>query len=566
MIRFETKLLSSLVKVFPKEEPCSSMTKNVSALRGEVFSFQVAYRTNAHRIPVAVEAESCLKRFITLRSVENVPVEWMPDAVDEDVVGTVPGMYPDILRELDNGKLNSVWDHWRSIWVTVRIPKSCKSGKYDIKISFKYFDCDPAVNKEFTFSETLTLEVLNVLLPEQKLKCTHWFHTDCLAGYYNVEVFSPEYWKIVGSFMKSAASHGINMILTPLFTPPLDTAPGGERKTVQLVKVKKEKKGYSFDFSLLGKWFLLAEKSGIKYFEMSHLFTQWGAAAAPKIMAEVNGKEKRIFGWDTKSDSKEYQEFLQAFLPRLTAYIKRKGYADKVYFHCSDEPNDTHIATYGTAAALLRKYLASFTIFDALSNAEFFKKGFVTVPVPCENHLEDFMKLSVPERWTYYCCGPRVGYSNRFIYMTSSRNMVIGLLFYKYAVEGFLHWGFNFYNSYHSLFLIDPYKSVCSDFTFPAGDGFLVYPGKGGIPEDSIRYEVFFEGLQDQRSLQLLETKMGRKETEKFLIRLCGGTLKMAEYPQGEEKILAIRNEINKKLKKYFSEEGMKTTSKTKKK
>ncbi|MBR2364068.1 MAG: DUF4091 domain-containing protein [Lentisphaeria bacterium] len=553
MVEFKTKLLSSLVKVFPKEEPSSAVKKNTTALRGEVFSFQVAYRTNAHRIPLTVEVESPLKRSITFRSVENVPVEWMPDAIDEDVVGTAPGMYPDILRELDNGKLNSVWDHWRSIWVTVRIPKSCKSGKYDIKISFRYFDKDPEVNKEFCYSETLSLEVLDAVLPPQQLKNTHWFHTDCLSNYYNVEVFSEEYWKIVGAFMKNAADHGINMILTPLFTPPLDTAPGGERKTVQLVKVKKDKKGYSFDFSLLGKWFLLAEKSGIKYFEMSHLFTQWGAAAAPKIMAEVNGKEKRIFGWDTKSDSKEYQEFLQAFLPRLTAYIRRKGYAHKVYFHCSDEPNDAHISTYGTAATLLRKYLGDFPVFDALSNAEFYKKGLVTIPVPCENHLDDFMKLSVPERWTYYCCVPRTGYSNRFIYMTSSRNRVMGLLLYKYGVEGFLQWGFNFYNSFHSLFPIDPYKSVCSDFTFPAGDGFLVYPGKGGIPEDSIRHEVFFEALQDQRSLQLLETKMGRKETEKFLVRLCGGTLGMADYPEGEEKILAVRAEINKKLKKYFS-------------
>ena len=264
MIQFQTKLLSSLVKVFPKEEPCSTVKNHAGALRGEVFSFQVAYRTNAHRIPVAVEAESVLKRYITLRSVENVPVEWMPDAIDEDVVGTAPGMYPDILRELNNGKLNSVWDHWRSIWVTVRIPKSCKSGKYDIRISFRYFDKDPEVNKEFCYSETLSLEVLDAVLPPQQLKNTHWFHTDCLSNYYNAEVFSEEYWKIVGAFMKNAADHGINMILTPLFTPPLDTAPGGERKTVQLVKVKKDRKGYSFDFSLLGKWFLLAEKSGIK--------------------------------------------------------------------------------------------------------------------------------------------------------------------------------------------------------------------------------------------------------------------------------------------------------------
>ena len=554
MIEFRTKLLSSLVKVFPKREPAGTAFDKASALRGEVFSFQVAYRTNGHRIPLHVETESPLKRFIRLRSVENVPVEWMPDAVDEDVEDNTPGIYPDILRKLEKNTILSVWDHWRSIWVTVRIPENCPAGRYGIKISFKYTDSTPeGAKEEVTHSETLLLEVIDAVLPPQKLKNSHWFHTDCLMNYYGVEAFSPQYWKIVEAFMKNASKHGINMILTPLFTPPLDTAPGGERRTVQLVKVKKGKKGYSFDFSLLGKWFLLAEKCGIKYFEMSHLFTQWGAAFAPKVLAEVNGKEKRIFGWETKSTSKEYKEFLQALLPRLAANIRKKGFAGKVYFHCSDEPHEEHLATYGAASEILRRYLGDFPIFDALSRPDFFKKGLVSIPVACENHLEEFMDLPVPERWTYYCCAPRTEYSNRFIYMTSSRNRVMGLLLYKYGVEGFLHWGFNFYNSFHSLFPIDPYKCVCSDFTFPAGDGFLVYPGPGGVPEDSIRHEVFFEGLQDQRALQLLEAKTGRKSVEKLLLALCGGTLKMNQYPKGEAKILAIREEINRKLKKVFS-------------
>lgn len=553
MIEFKTKLLSSLVKVFPKGEPAGCEMKEATALRGEVFSFQMAYFTRAHRIPLYVEVESALKRYIQVRSVENVPVEWMPDAIDEDVVGTAPGMYPDLLRELENGKLDSVWEHWRSLWFTVRIPKNCKSGKYSIKVKIRYFDNDEQINKDVTAEEELVLEVIDALLPPQTLKNTHWFHTDCLSNYYHVDVFSAEYWKITGSFMKSAAAHGINMILTPLFTPPLDTAPGGERKTVQLVKVKKEKGKYSFDFSLLGKWFLLAQECGIKYFEMSHLFTQWGASATPKIMAEVDGKQKRIFGWETKSDSREYTEFLHAFLPRLTAFIRKKGLEKNVYFHCSDEPSEIHLGSYEKASSLLRKYVEGFPVFDALSKTDFYEKGLVTIPVPGESHLDEFMKFSVPERWTYYCCGPRTGYSNRFIYMSSSRNRVFGILLYRYAVEGFLHWGFNFYNSFHSLFPVDPYKSVCADFTFPAGDAFLVYPGKKGIPEDSIRYEVFYEALQDQRSLQLLETKMGRKETEKFLLKLCGGKLEMADYPKGEENMLAVREKINKKIKKCFS-------------
>ena len=77
--------------------------------------------------------------------------------------------------------------------------------------------------------------------------------------------------------MRTAASQGVNMIFTPLFTPALDTLIGGERTTVQLVKVYKRSDGYSFDYSLFHRWIELCKEVGFEYFEMSHLFAQWGA-------------------------------------------------------------------------------------------------------------------------------------------------------------------------------------------------------------------------------------------------------------------------------------------------
>jgi hypothetical protein len=82
------------------------------------------------------------------------------------------------------------------------------------------------------------LKSFSAKLPKQKLIRTEWFHSDCLSTYYKTEAWSEKHWAAVGSFMKNAADHGINMILTPVFTPPLDTAVGGERPTVQLVDVK----------------------------------------------------------------------------------------------------------------------------------------------------------------------------------------------------------------------------------------------------------------------------------------------------------------------------------------
>ena len=124
-------------------------------------------------------------------------------------------------------------------------------------------------------------------------------------------------------------------------------------------------------------------------------------------------------------------------------------------------------------------------------------------------------------------------------------------MLYIYEVEGFLHWGFNFYNSQLSAFRIDPYRSTDSGGYFPAGDPFLVYPGKNGIPEDSIRAEVFYEALQDQRVLNKLEALVGREKVEKAMNKLSPtGQMRMAEYPKGERSVLNVRATINRMLKK----------------
>lgn len=90
-----------------------------------------------------------------------------------------------------------------------------------------------------------------------------------------LETFSEEHWAIIEKYVQTAVKHGINMILTPLFTPPLDTEVGGERPTVQLVDVESHSDTYIFDFSKLKRWVDMCRNNNIEYFEFSHLFTQW---------------------------------------------------------------------------------------------------------------------------------------------------------------------------------------------------------------------------------------------------------------------------------------------------
>ena len=550
-MKIKTKFCSSLAKILPGEEPLTEIRRG-TALRGERFSFQLAYRVmDEWRGQLDVRAESPFGSRVRIRKVGLVPVEYTGVAFDEDVISRDPGLYPDVLSDLDPEGAPAL-PSWRSLWFTVDVPAECRPGVYDLRISLRCGWPHYEVPEEADCgSRTFKLEVLDAVIPEQKLKNTHWFYADCLATYYRVPVFSEEHWRIIGNFMKNAAGHGINMLLTPVFTPPLDTKVGGERPTVQLVDVACSKGKYTFGFKRLERWIALAQEAGIRYFEISHLFTQWGALFSPKIVAKVNGKEKRIFGWDVKASSAEYRQFLAAFLPELAAFLKKKKLQEYTYFHCSDEPNPEHLDQYKADKEIMTRHLKGFRIMDALSNVKYYKDGIVTTPVPGETHLEEFLAAGMKERWTYYCCNPTTVYSNRFIHMPSARNRIFGALLYRYGIEGFLHWGFNFYYSGHSRFPIDPYRCNDSGYFFPAGDAFLVYPGKDGIPEDSIRHEVFYEALQDQRVLEKLGSLIGRTKVLKELDKLSpSGKMKMDRYPKGEKAVAAVREKINLLLRK----------------
>ena len=87
---------------------------------------------------------------------------------------------------------------------------------------------------------------------------------------------------------------------------------------------------------------------------------------------------------------------------------------------------------------------------------------------------------------------------------------------YLNGASGFLHWGFNFYNSYLSKEEIDPFMTTDAGGFFQSGDSFVVYPARDGV-WDSLRLEVFSDGLEDYRALKTLERQRGRAFTESLL-------------------------------------------------
>lgn len=530
--------ISSLDKIFNgnKYTPVSKYT----ALGGERFSYQLMIEASVSR-PATVTVNSPLAEYIKIYREREVfcdlPSYDRPDSFDEDYLTHAPAMIPDALEELGCGGRVRIGNGACILWVRCDVPSGMKPGSYDISVTVSDDDGNEA-------SAVMTAEILGINLPESDLKYTQWFHTDCISSFYNTEIYSERHWQLIDSFIAEAADCGINMLLTPIHTPPLDTAVGSERPNVQLVKISEKNGKYSFDFSLFERWVGICRSHGIKYFEMPPFFTQWGAKAAPNIY--VNGEHK--FGWDTDSCSEEYINFLRQYITAVADELKTLGICDNTYFHISDEPDTRSIEIYEMCSDIIKSIDKNLKVIDALSEVDFYQKGLVKIPVPASNAIEPFLKEDIKERWVYYCCGQGCGVSNRFMAMSSYRNRIIGVQLYKFGISGFLHWGYNFYYSQFSEYKVNPYLTTSSDGAFPSGDPFSVYPGENGaIP--SVRAFVFYEALQDAALLKLLESKKGREGVVKLIDETAGFDVRFSEYPKDEQYLFKLRERIIDELR-----------------
>lgn len=543
---YEFKLLSALYKVFPEEEPQEDFSVPLTALQNETVSFQAAYK-----IPspgegcLRVAVESPISGRVRLRTVELAPSRFPGDPSwnDGNYSHLRPGLFPDILREVgENGVLGGTPGQWRALWVDVE-PGGLPAGEYPVCLCFS----NPAGEVGCL---TATVSVLAARLPEQELMHTEWFHTDCLADYYGLQPWSEEHWEVVGNYVALMVKRGINMVLTPIFTPPLDTEIGGERTTVQLADVYTQPDGgYRFGFDRLRRWFDLCLEKGIKWFEFSHLFTQWGAKAAPKVMATLpDGTQKRIFGWDTPAVGGAYTVFLRAFLPALTAQLNAWGLAGRCRFHISDEPSEEQVEAYRAAKQSIADLLEGFVCMDALSNYEFYARGIVTDPVPSTDHIEHFLENKVENLWTYYCVGQQKDVCNRFFAMPLARCRAIGLQLYKFNIAGFLQWGFNFYNTTGSARHINPYEVTDAGGLLPSGDPFVVYPGPDGVPEESIRLMAMYQALCDLRALKKLEALAGRAHVLALMEDGLEQPITFACYPKEAAYYLSLRERVNREI------------------
>ncbi len=543
----EIKLIHSLEKILRNHEPMLT-EENGIMLANEVYHFQIAIlldgSSTLHGCRVVMEG--ALTPFITLRDEGYVSCATASEFRDDGYINDGYGVFPDILRPFGNLGLVLRSREWHAVWVTVGAGKPIPPGKYETTFHI--------LKKDGTLLGSVRhkLKVLRIRLPETDLRITDWIHYDCIAARHDVRVFSRPFYRIFRQYLRSYICEGNTMLYVPLFTPPLDTEVGTERMTVQLVDVYEEDGGYRFGFDKLRRFIRFALKEGVRYFEFSHLITQWGGKACPKIEIHTANGVKNMFGWDVPSDDLRYFRFLDAFLPALVREIQELGIADVSYFHLTDEPTEKSVDIYKKCRELLKLHIGDLPIMDALGVYTFYEEGLVDTPVPSIDVFPRFRDNKVSEMLVYNCLG-QAGHNltNRFIAMPSYRTRILGMMLYRAEVAGYLHWGYNFYNSALSLEKnLDPYAVNDAGGAFPPGDAFIVYPTADGVLS-SLRYETVRDGYQDYRALMLLASAVGKPRVFSMLDDF--GVRNFNEYPDAPACFIKFRETIYHEIESVYS-------------
>lgn len=549
----KTKIVSSQIKAFIDDRiDAFSECRELCALGGETVSFQLLYVDEGDEylpvrpfVRVGLSGELC--KHATLRDVRFVPVDRPvnPIKFDAQYLRTEPGIYPDLLTPIRyGGKVCPSRDKLRSIWIDVEIPCDF-SG--DTRLTVELY----VENSDIKVEESIKINVIAASLPEQELLFTQWFYADCLASYYNVEAFSEKHWNIIENFVRLAVKRGRNVIYTPLLTPSLNVIPDYYRNPTQLVRVERNNGKYSFDFSLLDRWIDMCDGLGVKMYEFSHFYQQDKAYHAAHVYATVDGEYRRLFGWETLSTDPEYVRFLRELICALIARLKERGDDKRCIYHISDEPDLANLEQYKKVKSAIIDLIGEYRIIDAVSDFEFYETGALDNPVPTLSFAKRFIDAQIPKLWVYYACCELVDYTNCYVAMPSWRTRSLGFQLYKYEnIEGFLHWGYNYYNNAKSGNAINPYVDLGGEDWVPAGDTFAVYPGEDGAPLESLRMLTLEEAMQDYRAMKLAEKYYSHAEVVAEIEKVLGEEISFERCARSEQEMLDIRSAVNGMIKR----------------
>ncbi|MBS7611800.1 DUF4091 domain-containing protein [Candidatus Bathyarchaeota archaeon] len=538
---FNVWVQDSLTKVFKDSAKPEDAVREVAinAARNEYEAVQIVVRPfediDTFRVcatGLRHESNDYMIAKIYLRFVGYVPVKRnTPDSPPEELVRKAPDLFPDPLLEEETVKLRK--DENQPIWLTVYIPKDAPAGNYYGELLLEGFG-EEAVK--------IYLKVHDVTLPSKRaLKLSNFLSPYNISRFHNARLWSEEYWAILKAYAQNMAEHRQSSIITPI---------------LELTRIYRGNGRLEFDFQLLDRWINLFREAGvIGIIEGGYL-----AGRPPRTVEgwwtvqEFLSASYRVLNKDgglayvqepVKVSSPIFEEFISQFMPALQNHLEDIGLLDNYLQHIADEPIDRNAESYKLIVNLVRKYAPKIRIIEASTCKQLV--DYINVLVPLLDDYDRNMNFYEERKkkgngvWFYICLAPTGRYPNRFIDYSLVKVRILHWINFKYGLEGYLHWGYNYWTE-------KPFEDVENEphhpFSLPPGDAFIVYPGKSG-PLDSIRFEALRDGVEDYEMLKMLVEEKGLDEA----IGLCSTAVKnITEYVRTSREFLSIRLKLISEL------------------
>ncbi len=481
--------VSDLARLLPTDSPPPPSAINLSILlsgaRGEFVSFGLGVhddstifdlKTRISRLTcpeqksvLTVPAQFRFARTVPVRAnTRNTPPEELAFKAPADVPDP---LMPDVPLPL---KPNQV----ALLWATIQVPYETPPGHYTGTVTVTVSGLPIAL--------PIALDVWNFAIPTKRhLKVTMWFNDRAMSQAHGVERFSKEYWNLLARYAKDIADHRQNVFLVPL----------------DLIRFRRGKSGeLSCNFDRFDRYIETFLNAGpVDLIELGHL-----AHFGPKGWSgpDIEWRSFQIEG-EKKRDSIPRSTVIATLLRQLTMHLREQGWLEKSAIHVADEPSVNNLASWKQHSAVIGRLAPGLRRIDAVEAEDF--DGFLEIWVPKLQVIEPWhrpLHLAAQkgaEIWFYTCCHPYGVYPNRFLDNTLLQVRLLPWMAARYGLKGYLHWGLNQWTT-------DPYKDA-SRGNLPPGDHALIYPGKDG-PIDSIRWEVFRDGLEDYEYLCVLEQRL----------------------------------------------------------
>jgi hypothetical protein len=463
----------SLTKLMRTARPGDDASRSLllQGARGEVVSGQVAIhpRRDLNTVSAAItplrqlDGDTVIQpRSVRLQWVRYIDINRNTAGMPEDeLIARAPASIPDPYWEDPTIGIRA--GQTQPLWIEVKVPRRASAGDYAGALTLQ------ADNK--TTELPVTLHVWDFEVPQQRhLSIVNWWRFPGLGFEDRVEPYSEAYWSLLSRFCEFVAEHRQTDVLAH----------------INLIQETGDRQqGYAYDASRLERFAQTAFAAGIRQIQMHSLGRRIGSHLDP---------DGRI----------EPDEAAFRRLAELEELVRNRKWHNRFAVSISDEPFLYHEEFYADLVDRVHKTAPSVRCIEAVETEYL---GNLDIYVPKLSHLNlwydrfDQVRQQGAELWFYTCCHPVGRYPNRFLDQSLLKVRVLHWLNYLYDLDGYLHWGLNFFAG------DDPYSQEGISKDLPLGDRAIAYPGKTGLL-GSLRFSAQRDGIEDFEYLWVLEERL----------------------------------------------------------